>query len=57
MTLKPSYWIAICAILGAVFGYFLDGSGGWLGAGTGAVLGILVGAILSNSRGGRSRRR
>ena len=55
MTLKPSYWIAICAILGAVFGYFLDQSGGWLGAGTGAVLGILVGAILSNSRGRRRR--
>ena len=55
MTLKPSYWIAICAILGAVLGYFLDKSGGWLMAGTGAVLGILVGAIMSNSRGGRRR--
>ena len=55
MTLKPSYWIAICSILGAVAGYFLDTSGGWLGAGTGAVLGILVGVIMSNSRGRRGR--
>lgn len=56
MTLKPSHWIAICAILGAVLGYFLDQSGSWLGVGSGAVLGILIGAIMSNSRG-RSRRR
>ena len=54
MTLQPGYWVAICAILGAVLGYFLDRTS-WLAAGTGAVLGILVGVILSNSRGGRGR--
>ena len=44
--MKPAYWIGILALVGAVIGYAVFRSSGWLGAGLGAVIGILVGAII-----------
>lgn len=44
--MKPGYWIAIMAILGALTGYAVSSATGWLGTGIGAVLGILVGALI-----------
>ncbi len=45
--MKPSYWIAICALTGAIIGYALYTYTGWLGSAIGAAIGILVGAIVS----------
>ena len=45
-SMKPAYWIGILALVGAVIGYAVFRSSGWLGAGLGAVIGILVGAII-----------
>ncbi len=44
--MRPAYWIAILALVGAAVGYAIARSTGWLGAGTGAVLGILIGSLL-----------
>lgn len=45
--MKPSYWIAICALAGAVIGYALYSYTGWLGSAIGGAVGILVGAIVA----------
>lgn len=44
--MKPGYWIGILALVGAVIGYAVFRTTGWLGTATGVVLGILVGAVL-----------
>jgi putative Mn2+ efflux pump MntP len=44
--MKPGYWIGILALLGAVVGYAFYKWTGWYGAGSGAVLGILVGTLV-----------
>lgn len=44
--MKPAYWIGIMALAGALLGYALSKWTGWYGAGTGAVIGILVGVII-----------
>lgn len=46
--MKPSYWIAILAVVGGLIGYAIFRSTGWLGTGTGVVIGILVGVIISD---------
>jgi hypothetical protein len=46
--MKPAYWIGILALLGAVVGYIVFRSTGWLGSGLGIVAGILVGVLLYN---------
>jgi len=43
--MKPAYWIAVLAVVGAVAGYALARFTGWLGAGLGAALGILIGSL------------
>lgn len=43
---KPAYWIGILAILGAITGYIMFRTTGWLGSGIGAVVGIVIGALL-----------
>jgi hypothetical protein len=44
--MKPAYWIGILALIGGIIGYAIFRSTGWLGTGTGIILGILIGAII-----------
>lgn len=44
--MKPAYWIGLLAVFGAILGYFVYRSTGWLGSGIGAVIGILMGTII-----------
>ena len=45
-SMKPAYWIGILALVGGVIGYALFRSSGPLGSGLGAILGVLIGAII-----------
>lgn len=40
--MRPAYWIGLLALLGAIPGYMVYQASGWLGAGIGAVVGVLV---------------
>lgn len=44
--MKPAYWIGTMAVVGGLIGYALSVSTGWHDAGTGAIIGILVGALV-----------
>jgi uncharacterized membrane protein (UPF0136 family) len=44
--MKPAYWIAIFALLGGILGYIVFRSTGWIGAGSGVVIGILMGVLI-----------
>ncbi len=44
--MKPVYWIPLLALLGDIIGYAVLRTTGWLGATTGAVVGVLIGALL-----------
>ena len=44
--MKPAYWIALMALLGAIIGYAIFRSTGWLGAVSGTIIGILLGTII-----------
>lgn len=44
--MKPAFWIGILAVVGALIGFALYRWLGWLGTGSGVVLGILVGTII-----------
>ena len=46
--MKPAYWIGILALVGGIIGYALFRSSGPLGSGLGAILGVLIGAIIYN---------
>lgn len=48
--MKPAYWIGILALAGAVVGYIVFQTVGWLGSGLGAVLGILAGVIIYSAQ-------
>jgi len=44
--MKPAYWIGILALVGGIVGCVLSRSTGWVGIGTGIVIGILAGTVL-----------
>ncbi len=44
--MKPVYWIPLLALLGGVIGYAVFRTTGWLGATSGVVVGVLIGALL-----------
>jgi uncharacterized membrane-anchored protein YhcB (DUF1043 family) len=44
--MKPAYWIGILALLGAIVGYIMFRSTGWLGSGIGTVVGIVIGVLI-----------
>ena len=44
--MKPAYWIGILALVGGIIGYALFRSSGPLGSGLGAIIGVLIGAII-----------
>ena len=44
--MRPVLWIPTGALIGAVAGYMLRGTIGWLSTTRGMVIGILLGAIL-----------
>jgi hypothetical protein len=46
--MKPAYWIGILALLGAIVGYIMFRSTGWLGSGIGTVGGIVIGVLVYN---------
>jgi hypothetical protein len=50
--MKPEYWIGIMAVVGGIIGYALFKETGWLDAGIGAVVGILIGGIIYNLQKG-----
>lgn len=45
-SLRPEFWIGILAVVGGLVGFALYRWIGWLGTGTGVVIGILIGTIL-----------
>ena len=44
--MRPAYWIGLLALAGGILGYAISQRGGWLDAGIGIVVGILVGALV-----------
>ena len=57
MTMKPIYWIPLLALLGGTaraVGYAIFRATGWLGATTGVIAGVLIGALIykGTSQGG-----
>ncbi|HKZ44086.1 MAG TPA: hypothetical protein VJZ78_03515 [Anaerolineales bacterium] len=46
--MKPAFWIGILALFGAIVGYFMYRSTGWLGSGIGIVVSIIVSALIYN---------
>ncbi len=44
--MKPAYWIGILALFGGIVGYGLFRFTGWVGTGTGVVVGILAGVVV-----------
>jgi uncharacterized membrane protein (UPF0136 family) len=44
--MKPAYWIGILALIGGIIGYAVSRSTGWLDAGIGVVVGIVLGALM-----------
>lgn len=51
--MKPAYWIGIMALVGGVIGYVVFQGTGWLDAGMGAVIGILIGVLIYTRRKGK----
>jgi hypothetical protein len=43
--MKPGYWIGSMALVGAILGYAVFSLTGWLDAGVGTVVGIVVGLL------------
>jgi len=46
MIMKPVYWIPLLALLGGILGYAIFRATGWLGATTGVIAGVLIGALI-----------
>ena len=44
--MKPAYWIGILALAGAILGYLVFSLTGWLDAGVGTVVGIVIGLLV-----------
>ena len=44
--MKPIYWIPLLALLGGILGYAIFRATGWLGATTGVIVGVLIGALI-----------
>jgi len=43
---KPASWIGLLAVAGGIIGYAVSKGAGWLDAGIGIVVGILIGALV-----------
>jgi uncharacterized membrane protein (UPF0136 family) len=46
MEVKPAYWIGLLILAGGIIGYAISQDTGWLDAGIGIVVGILIGALI-----------
>ncbi len=46
--MKRAYWIGVMALAGAIIGYGMFRSTGWLGTGIGVVVGVLIGVVTYN---------
>lgn len=46
--MKPAYWIGILALLGAIIGYAIFHSTGWLGSGIRGSIGLMIGVYVYN---------
>jgi uncharacterized membrane protein YfcA len=44
--MKTAYWIGLLALAGAIVGYAISRGTGWLDAGIGIVVGIVIGALV-----------
>ena len=44
--MRPAYWIGILALAGGIIGYAISRGTGWLDAGIGGVVGILIGTLV-----------
>jgi uncharacterized membrane protein (UPF0136 family) len=51
--MKPGYWIGILALVGGVLGYVVFKLTGWLDAGVGTVVGVVVGLLIYTALKGR----
>ncbi len=55
--MRPAYWIAIMAIVGAILGHLAFMVFGFLDATIGGVIGILIGAVIYTMQTQRSVQR
>jgi uncharacterized membrane protein (UPF0136 family) len=46
MNVETACWIGLLALVGGIIGYAISQGSGWLDAGIGIVVGILIGALV-----------